>query len=379
LVHVPHCGCATARLTRTTRAGELRSARGRRRVAPGLSALLGAVLASTLLGSCDDTFEPFAPGAASYSTFGYLDASADTQWIRVRAARTGLLASTARSGLMVSLQDLSSGRIIELRDTALPFVNMLSSDPVYAHDFMTTERIEPGAAYRFRASGWDTVVAESEVRIPRDYNVQLWTTASGANVWTGGVKYVPFLISYASYYTDCEAAGLKRFAESKGAAGDSVSRLNSAPSTGISTSNSLGFLGGVLTRWIPVERCRPAYPAPGEPYCKLRFDSTTATLSGSVTSACPVPADSINIEMRELEAIPPEAPRIRTANHTDQDRNFEIGALRPGIPYELIVFVGDTTGRFHPSLYRVYRDTLRFTAGQRLTYQATLERLAACQ
>ena len=236
------------------------------------------------------------------------------------------------------------------------------------------------------------------------------------------MKYVPFLISYASYYTDCEAAGLKRFAESKGAAGDSVSRLNSAPSTGISTprscgavrvtrqivqvvgsetawpfgldwstfrlgasdlpstvSNSLGFLGGVLTRWIPVERCRPAYPAPGEPYCKLRFDSTTATLSGSVTSACPVPADSINIEMRELEAIPPEAPRIRTANHTDQDRNFEIGALRPGIPYELIVFVGDTTGRFHPSLYRVYRDTLRFTAGQRLTYQATLERLAACQ
>jgi hypothetical protein len=148
-----------------------------------------------------------------------------------------------------------------------------------------------------------------------------------------------------------------------------------------STSNvtgALGFLGGVLTKWTREEGCALSAPPSSDTFCKLRYDSTTATLRGTVAGSCPVPPDSVHIELRELTAPPGEPTRTRLGI-LDLSGGYDIGALRPGVPHALTIFVGDTTGRYRPALpFRVVHDTLSFTAGQVARRDATLELTGPC-
>ncbi len=163
------------------------------RMAGGAAFMLLVLVTSMLAAACADTFEPIDPGGPPFSVFGYLDPSADTQWIRVTPLRTVLRGSADPTGVAVTLEELGSGRIIQMRDSTIRWGTMLGSDSVYAHTFWTTERIERGASYRFRAQGADGAVAESVVQVPQDYDLEV-------------------LISQIHYWSYLRAEGLKQVA-----------------------------------------------------------------------------------------------------------------------------------------------------------------------
>jgi hypothetical protein len=135
--------------------------------------------------------------------------------------------------------------------------------------------------------------------------------------------------------------------------GQDYSTWRLAPDSSASNiTGALGFLGGVLTKRLWVEDCVLPYPSPPETYCKLRYDSTTATLHGSFDSF--TPGDTVSIELRELAPPAAEPPRTRFGK-TDGAGIFEIGAIRPG-RHELRAGNCART------------DTLEFVAGQLLNY-----------
>ena len=130
-----------------------------------LAACLGVAVAAA---ACDESFEPTAPSEFAFSVWGYLDASADTQWIRVTPIRPLSTTSPGPLAAAVTLEHLGTGRIIQLEDSVFEFSSasdwVRTSEGVgvlYVHNFWTTETIEPGAAYRF------SVRLEGEEPAPR--------------------------------------------------------------------------------------------------------------------------------------------------------------------------------------------------------------------
>lgn len=294
--------------------------------------MLSVVMTFMIAASCADMFDPIDPSGPPFSIFGYLDPSADTQWIRVSALRTVLRASAGPTGIAVTLEELGSGRIIELRDSTIRFPTVLELDSVYAHTFWTTQPIEPGASYRFRALGVNGAVAEAIVQIPRDYDLEVWVRPSLGGfryIRVEGLKQVAFVFWNTYYYDGCYTSRFSRKIQQIAPGGDSVARMISRPEYGrelpvcdlsgftitrqdvelvgsdapwphgqdystwrlvpdsaaSNVTGALGFLGGVFTKTTRSEDCTLPGPITPDTYCKLRYDSTTATLRGTLASA----------------------------------------------------------------------------------------------
>ncbi|MGW8268253.1 MAG: hypothetical protein ACWGSQ_17940, partial [Longimicrobiales bacterium] len=337
--------------------------------------LLAWVLAVLAAGACDDSFSPIAPGEVHLSVFGYLDASADTQWVRVMPIRPLMLTSPDSLGAEVTLEPLGTGRMIHLRDSVFHFSYYgdpdVGSRGAYLHNFWTTERIDPGAAYRFsvRRSGEDP--AEALVEIPDEYDVEVWLGQARSEtdyLRIDGVEHVPFTVAEAHFYDRCgssvdsvrfdkrsadgggvlvpirkepvvprEGCGLpgveKRELRVVGSklewpSGQAYSTHALAVPEGASNiSNAVGFLGGVLTRVVPYEACR--FQGGGGPvpdHCRLRYGPESATLRGTVSEVrCgDGPVDSVTVELRELDREPPAVRLVRTTL-SNRSGGFEIG------------------------------------------------------
>jgi hypothetical protein len=132
-----------------------------------------ALLAFLGTAACDSSFEPTAESDRALSVFGYLDASQDTQWIRVLPLRPLVFTSPESPGLEVALEELGSGRILPLRDSVFEYPRNpdLNSEGVFTHNYWTAEKIQPGATYRFTATGPDGASSDAEIPIPQDYSV----------------------------------------------------------------------------------------------------------------------------------------------------------------------------------------------------------------
>ncbi|PAP76578.1 DUF4249 family protein [Rubrivirga marina] len=103
---------------------------------------LGVLLGAAALAACEVPFDPRIPSDDVVSLSGYLDASADTQWVRVER----LDATTGTSGrplpITVTLVDAASGAEAALVQRVWPTV----VGP--AHLFWTTAGVAPGRSYR---------------------------------------------------------------------------------------------------------------------------------------------------------------------------------------------------------------------------------------
>jgi hypothetical protein len=388
--------------------------------------------------SCDESFEPLAPTDLAFSVFGYLDASADTQWIRIMPIRP--LKTTSRGALAatVTLEHIETGRIVELQDSLFRFTSPdpeFGSEGVFLHNFWTTEPIEPGATYRFSARTEGKDPAEAIVEIPLDYDVEVAINQSrdrGATdeLRTTGVKYLPFVTSTTYFYDGCGSnvvggphqllsandemyvisiqkpavaarpgCGLPMvenrdlFVVGSGMAwptnGYSSGALGESGRTS-NVTNAVGFLGGVLTKVIPYEECQyesGAHPIPD--YCRLRYNQETASLFGTVreTFCGDGPRDSVIVRLNEMDRDP---ARIRTVL-TTRAGTYTIGALEPGIPHFLWVRAPQVPidSVFDLHLFRwVYTewedvhtlptDTLTFLPGEQLEYDIDLRRLTPC-
>jgi len=79
--------------------------------------------------ACDDPFLPLAESEVQLSVFGYLDAAADTQWVRVMPIRPLALTSPDSFGIIVTLENLGSGQTVELRDSLFTYSHNLDPGP----------------------------------------------------------------------------------------------------------------------------------------------------------------------------------------------------------------------------------------------------------
>jgi len=394
------------------------------------SRILVCVLATMVSGGCDETFSPIAPSEVRLSVFGYLDASADTQWIRVMPIRALMLTSPDSFGATVTLEELGTGRIIALRDSVFRFSDFQNSDVgsegAYVHNFWTAERVEPGEAYRFsgRLDGEDP--AEAVVEIPREYEAEVWihqTRYVPDYLRISGLKYLPFLSANAHFYNRCGSGvdtvwtdvpsaqegvhqvpiekavvvpvegcgrpGIEKRelwvvgSEAEWPGGDEYSPRGLAVTERASNiTNSVGFLGGVLTRTIPYEDCE--FQGGGEPvpdHCILHYDREAATLRGLVREIrCrDGPIDSVTVELRELDGEPASNRKVRTTL-TNRGGGFAIGALEAGMRYAVRVRAKPEPDPFwgEVDIYTIHTDTLGLTSGESADYDVGLERLTSC-
>ncbi|MGB3541798.1 hypothetical protein [Rubrivirga sp.] len=127
-----------------------------------------------LLAACEVPLDPIEPSDLVYSLSGYLDASADTQWVRVEpfdrtaALDPGLIDAT------VSLE--GAGLEVELEQEVRAFV----TGP--AHLFWTTAGVDPGREYRLRARRSDGAEATAAIEIP---------DTTGVDVQVAGIDRFP--------------------------------------------------------------------------------------------------------------------------------------------------------------------------------------------
>lgn len=401
--------------------GEPRASAASTRWAPGL-ARAALALAALFLGGCDESFEPIAPGDIEFSIWGYLDATEDTQWVRVGSVRDVALTTPSPSDVTVTLERLGSGDVTLLRDSLFAF-DRGADGTLWAHNFWTGEPIEPGGEYRFRAERPGEPTAEADIRIPAWYEPELWVaqlSGTRSYVRLPGVKYVAYaresivvdagscvgwtiepydiqvdsaadgesvMIPLATFHfpETCGAITMTGGAQFSASGSPWPSQLEYAPGVlgeadvlGTNLTNAVGFVGGLLSRGIPYQACAFVDPlADGVPaHCRLRFDDEAATVRGTVGApACGIlRIQDALVTLRELDGEPAGARRIRHVR-SRLGGEYEVLALRPGIPHELTV---DTREAFGVDVFEVYTDTLELTAGRALEYDVGLTPLGDC-
>ena len=132
------------------------------------------LLAALGLAACEVPFDPIEPSDLHYSVSGYLDVSADTQWVRVEPLARTSVPSEAPLDAAVTLEGPDGGAVPLAQE-----VRQFATGP--AHLFWTTAPVASGAAYRLVVRGPDG--AETRVRVETPD-----TTAFSVEVTTG--RYV---------------------------------------------------------------------------------------------------------------------------------------------------------------------------------------------
>ncbi|MDZ7694856.1 MAG: hypothetical protein U5K69_27685 [Balneolaceae bacterium] len=128
--------------------------------------LLSSVL---LFSGCDSPFEPHQENNRyHFSMFGYLDASADTQWVRIMPVRDSLLYNPGEIDATVTLEELETGKTVTLNDSLFHFSNNR-----YAHNFWTTESLEPSGTYRLKAERSDGAASHATITLPADFSTPI--------------------------------------------------------------------------------------------------------------------------------------------------------------------------------------------------------------
>ena len=161
--------------TRPTDADDARLRTGRLNLFPLPMTLHRCVLAAVcalLLAGCDPSVDAFQENELHYSIFGYLNASADTQFVRVEPLRDGMLTSTPeRLQADVTLTHLGTGRTTSLHDSLFRYL-----DGASAHNFYTTVDIEPTASYRLQVHGPGGAASQAQTAVPDTFPEPVVTT-----------------------------------------------------------------------------------------------------------------------------------------------------------------------------------------------------------
>lgn len=119
--------------------------------------------------SCDVEFNPWQENEQyHFSIYGYLDASADTQWVRVMPVREDLLLEPRPIDFTVSLEHVETGEYVIMNDSLFSFAR-----GTHAWNFWTTMELLPEHTYRLEAKSEDDRVSEAMVTLPADFPAPL--------------------------------------------------------------------------------------------------------------------------------------------------------------------------------------------------------------
>lgn len=115
--------------------------------------------------SCNETFEPFQENDRFFFTvYGYLDATADTQWVRVAPVRGEYDMPPEKPDMNVTLEHMGSGDTAVMNDSLFQFRQGFNALNVWSE-----MEIEYGQTYKLRAEKSDGNASEVTVTIPEDY------------------------------------------------------------------------------------------------------------------------------------------------------------------------------------------------------------------
>lgn len=127
----------------------------------GLVAFVGALLLLSSTG-CDTSVNPIQENDLHYSIFGTLNASADTQFVRVEALRDSLsIGAPAELDAEVLLTDVTEEQTVALQDSIFRY-----SGDTYAHNFYTTHDVQPTHTYRLTVRSSEGAESSALVSVP---------------------------------------------------------------------------------------------------------------------------------------------------------------------------------------------------------------------
>lgn len=110
---------------------------------------------------CNDSFQPLQENDRYFfSIYGYLDASADTQWVRVGPLREQIDMLPEKPKMQVALTHLQSDHTVVMNDSLL----QISGDNLI--NVWTTNEIKAGHTYRLQAKRPDGKTSQVTVTLP---------------------------------------------------------------------------------------------------------------------------------------------------------------------------------------------------------------------
>ncbi len=114
------------------------------------------------LSACNETFQPLQENNKfHFAIYGYLDADADTQWIRVGTVRQRINEPPDPNGIRVTLEELQSSETVVMNDSLFTSRNVLN--------YWTTMDIKHEQTYKITAehsdgkTSWVTVTTPTEL------------------------------------------------------------------------------------------------------------------------------------------------------------------------------------------------------------------------
>ncbi|MEX1181961.1 MAG: hypothetical protein WEF86_01915 [Gemmatimonadota bacterium] len=357
-----------------------------------LAVLLGATLAT----GCDTAFEPFEENTIGpFSIFGYLDLTADTQWIRVTPIRQGLLTDPAPIDVVVTLEHLGTGRVVTLRDSVFTFADLQLDAVGYAHNFWTTERLEPEATYRLRALRSDGAATTALIEMPPELAVTLvfwelfpdfpgtwlprqilvqadrllyaevvytlWDPTLARGAAPIAVRQLPGITGPATWGYALPGVGpldrlnappfidVYRREVRVAAAGSDWPYVPGLSATAVAipgiipttVENGVGSVLGVATWSIPIPRCEMLEPRPDGQPCTTLLDASSASIAGRVTGApCTGSRQLPTIRLTERYA---DGGAVVWVWNTDWDGSWRFEGIEPDSDL-LLEVVGDPAG-----------------------------------
>lgn len=333
--------------------------------------LMGCALAA----GCDSVLRPHqANTIGPFSFSGYLDLRGDTQWVRVTPLRENLLTDPEPIDAVVTLEKVGGGGTALLKDSVFQFTDPHIGAVAYAHNFWTTERLEPGSRYRLRAVRSDGAASTATVEMPPALEFSLLNLEGTADtvafrVRAEHVLFVELLHGMRNLAGEQASVLAKRQATARPATGPfplaveidesppiqvglvptgrielrvAAARANwpfgpqlsdldvtipgRAPSN---VENGLGYVGGVVTWTIPFHTCTELEIRPdGQRTCTLIYDARSTSIAGKVVrQPCGQPLQNTGIGLTERFAGGGEA-RLRWKTGWDGAYRFE--GLEPG-------------------------------------------------
>jgi hypothetical protein len=118
-----------------------------------------------MITGCDESLEPLqGSDIYFYSVNGYLDASADTQWVRVMPVRKSIIPDSLMNIPAVTLQHMESGESVVMQDSLFIF-----ADGRRVLNFWTTMPVLPENSYRLTVEGPGGKSSYAETTLPEDY------------------------------------------------------------------------------------------------------------------------------------------------------------------------------------------------------------------
>lgn len=155
-------------------------------------AILGASIllcGFVLMSGCDQTFEPLQENNLyNFNISGYLDVSADTQWVHIGTIRESIDEPPDPTGIRVTLENLQSGESVVMNDSVFIYKNVLN--------YWTTMDIKNDQTYRITAEGSDSKTSEVTVTTPKKLPT-IYIIINANNPFYGGTSGATIYIDAA--------------------------------------------------------------------------------------------------------------------------------------------------------------------------------------